>query len=88
MSIVKPQATEVKIAPKSEVETTLDGQMLTEKQDEAKKNQSVAVGNTDSYTLGVLLTNDSLVEIKQNKSVKLESVGAILSDGKKVVQTF
>lgn len=99
-SIVKPQATEVKVAPKSEVETTLDVQMpaekqegiilggivVSEKQEEAKKNQRVAVGNTYSYTLGVLLTNDPSVEIKQNKSVELESVGAILSDGKKVVQ--
>lgn len=44
------------------------------------------MGNTYSYTLGVLLTNDPSIEIKQNKSVELESVGAILSDGKKVVQ--
>lgn len=99
-SIVKAKEKEVKVPPKSEVETTLDIQMpqekqegiilggvaVSEKQEKVKKNQNVAVGNTYSYTLGILLTNDSSVEIQQNKSVELEDVGAILSDGKKVVQ--
>ncbi|MFP7291535.1 DUF916 and DUF3324 domain-containing protein [Enterococcus hirae] len=99
-TIVKPQETEVKVAPKSEVETTLDIQMppekqegiilggvvVSEKQEKTKKKETVAVGNTYSYTLGILLTNDPSVTIKQNKSVELESVGAILSDGRKVVQ--
>ncbi|HGF7952532.1 TPA: DUF916 and DUF3324 domain-containing protein [Enterococcus faecium] len=99
-SIVTPQENEVKVAPKSEVETTLDLQMpsekqegiilggvvVSEKQDENNNNKNVAVGNTYSYTLGVLLTNDKEVKMNQNKSVELEKVGAILSDGRKVVQ--
>ncbi|MDQ8322411.1 DUF916 and DUF3324 domain-containing protein [Enterococcus faecium] len=99
-SIVKPQENEVKVAPKSEVETTLDLQMpsekqegiilggvvVSEKQDKNNNNKNVAVGNTYSYTLGVLLTNDKEVKMNQNKSVELEKVGAILSDGRKVVQ--
>ncbi|HGF7575289.1 TPA: DUF916 and DUF3324 domain-containing protein [Enterococcus hirae] len=99
-SIVTPQENEVKIAPKSEVETTLNLQMpsnqqegiilggvvVSEKQDKTEKNQNLAVKNTYSYTLGVLLTNNNEVKINQNKSVELENVGPILSDGKKVVQ--
>ncbi|MEC5317303.1 DUF916 and DUF3324 domain-containing protein [Enterococcus casseliflavus] len=99
-SIVKAQEAEVKVPPKSEVETILEIQMpdekeegiilggvvVSEKQEKEKKEQNVAVGNTYSYTLGILLTNDSSVEIQQNKSVELEDVGAILSDGKKTIQ--
>ncbi|EHK9949837.1 DUF916 and DUF3324 domain-containing protein [Enterococcus faecium] len=99
-SIVTPQENEVKIAPKSEVETTLNLQMpskqqegiilggvvVSEKQDKNEKNQNVAVKNTYSYTLGVLLTNNKEIKINQNKSVELENVDPILSDGKKVVQ--
>ncbi|EGP5661820.1 DUF916 and DUF3324 domain-containing protein [Enterococcus faecium] len=99
-SIVIPQENEVTLAPKSEVETTLDlkmpsekqegiilgGVVVSEKQNETEKNKSVAVKNTYSYTLGVLLTNNNEVKINQNKSVELENVGPILSDGKKVVQ--
>ncbi|EOZ5804855.1 DUF916 and DUF3324 domain-containing protein [Enterococcus faecium] len=99
-SVVHAEKNEVKVAPKSEVETTLDIQMPTEKQegillggvvvsekqDEEKKDQSMAVGNIYSYTLGILLTNDKTTEINQNQSVELKKVGAILSYGKKVVQ--
>lgn len=99
-SIAKPKEKEITVAPNSERETTIDIQMpsekqtgiilggivVSEKQVEAKKEQGVAIGNTYSYTLGMLLTNDATTEINQNVDIKLENVGAILSNGKKVVQ--
>lgn len=99
-SIVTPKSQEVKVAPKSEAEATLNikmpkekqqgiilgGIVVSEKQDKDQNKENMAVGNTYSYTLGVLLTNEPSASIKQNKSVQLESVKAILSDGKKVVQ--
>lgn len=99
-SVVHAEENEVKVAPKSEVETTLDiempvekqegillgGVVVSEKQEEIKKDQSMAIGNIYSYTLGILLTNDKETKINQNLSVELKNVRAILSDGKKVVQ--
>ncbi|HHJ5066841.1 TPA: DUF916 and DUF3324 domain-containing protein [Enterococcus hirae] len=99
-SIVKPQKEEVTLAPKSEEIVTFDLKMPSEKQDgiilggivvseskdKSEKNENMAVGNTYSYTLGVLLTNDPNVKINQNISVELENVGAILSNGRKIVQ--
>lgn len=99
-TIVKPQENEIKVGPKSEVEAILDIQMpkekqegiilggvvVSEKQDETKQENNVSVENIYSYTLGILLTNNKEVKMNQNKSVELEKVEAVLSDGKKIVQ--
>jgi len=99
-SIVKPQVTEVKVAPKSETETKLDIQMpeekqegiilggvvVSEKSDETKKEKNASFGNAYRYTLGVVLTNDKEIQVNKNKEIELEKVGAILSDGRKIVQ--
>lgn len=99
-SIVIPEKKEVKLPPKSEVETTLDVQMpekkqegivlggvvVSEKLNDKKDNKNIALSNIYTYTIGIILTNDQHVEIYQNKSVELSKVEAKLSDGKKIVQ--
>ena len=98
--MVHPVEEEMKVPPKSEKVAELDVQMpseeleggtlggvvVSEKSSEKEKDQNVAVENTYSYTIGILLANDPNVKINQNKSVELEKVAAVLSDGKKVVQ--
>lgn len=99
-SMVHPVEEEMKVPPKSEKVAELDVQMpseeleggtlggvvVSEKSSEKEKDQNVAVENTYSYTIGILLANDPNVKINQNKSVELEKVAAVFSDGKKVVQ--
>lgn len=99
-SIISPKTQEVKVNPKSDAEATfnikmpkkkqkgiiLGGIVVSEKQNKTQNKQNMSIGSTYSYTLGVLLTNKPSEPIKQNISVQLESVKAILSDGKKVVQ--
>lgn len=99
-SVVKPLEKEVTLSPKSEKIAELEVQMpsekiegcilggvvVSEKKTNEEHNKSVALKNTYSYTIGILLTNESNVNINQNKSVELKKVEAVLSDGKKIVQ--
>ncbi|WP_337247719.1 DUF916 and DUF3324 domain-containing protein [Enterococcus hirae] len=99
-SIVNPEEKEVKLSPKSEVETALDvrmpekeqdgiilgGVVVSEKKNDKKDNESIALGNTYTYTIGIILTNDQHVKIYQNKSIELSKVEAKLFDGRKIVQ--
>ncbi|HGF7960121.1 TPA: DUF916 and DUF3324 domain-containing protein [Enterococcus faecium] len=99
-SIAKASESEVKVPAKSSVETAIDinmpsetmqgvvvgGIVVSEKQEEDKEKKELSLGNIYTYTLGLVLTNESKVEPKKNVSVELDSVGAILFDGKKIVQ--
>lgn len=99
-SIVKASESEVKVPAKSSVETAIDinmppekmqgvvvgGIVVSEKQEEEKEKKELSLGNIYTYTLGLVLTNESEVEPKKNISVELDGIGAILSDGKKIVQ--
>ncbi len=62
------------------------GIVVSEKQEKEKEQKDLSLGNIYTYTLGLVLTNESEVAPKKNVSVELDSVGAILFDGKKVVQ--
>lgn len=98
-SIVEASQKEVVVPKKGEVETTLKlkmptppmegvivgGVVVSEKIDE-KQKKNMAIGNTYSYTLGIVLSNDEKTPIKRNVSLELDSVGAKLFDGKKIVQ--
>ncbi|MBE9855627.1 DUF3324 domain-containing protein, partial [Enterococcus faecalis] len=53
---------------------------------DAKKQKELSVGNIYTYTIGLVLTNESIVEPKKNISVELDHVGAVLFDGRKIVQ--
>lgn len=99
-SILKPDQKEVTIPKNSTVETSLSinmpsnkqkgiivgGIVISEKQDRQDTNKELSIGNTYSYTLGVVLTNESLDTIYKNISVELESVKPVLFDGRKIVQ--
>lgn len=99
-SVAKASEDEVKVPAKSSVETVIDinmpsetmqgiivgGIVVSEKLEEDKEKKNLSLGNIYTYTLGLVLTNESKVEPKRNESVELESVGAILFDGKKIVQ--
>ncbi len=99
-SMAKVSKSEVKVPAKSSVETTIDIQMpeqilhgvtiggitVSDKLQEEKNKKGVSVGNIYMYTLGLVLTNETVVEPKKNISVELDSVGAVLFDGRKIVQ--
>lgn len=99
-SMAKASQSEVKVPAKSSVETTIDIKMpdqtlpgvtvggitVSDKQQENKSKKEVSIGNVYTYTLGLVLTNESVVEPKKNVSVELDRVGAILFNGKKIVQ--
>ena len=99
-SMAKASQKEVKVPGKSSVETTIDihmpdqtlpgvtigGITVSEKQQEKKEKKELSLGNIYTYTLGLVLTNESTIEPKKNVSVELDHVGAILFDGRKIVQ--
>lgn len=99
-SIAKVSQDEVKVPAKSSVETIINIQMpnqtlpgvivggilVSEKEEEKNKDEGLSLGNVYTYTLGLVLTNESKVEPKKNISVELDNVGAILFDGRKIVQ--
>ncbi|HGV8385867.1 TPA: DUF916 and DUF3324 domain-containing protein [Enterococcus faecium] len=99
-SIATVSQKEVTIPAKSTVETEINIQMpqenlpgiivggivVSEKQENEKEKKELSLGNIYTYTLGLVLTNESKVDPNKNVSVELEKVGAILSDGRKVVQ--
>ncbi|EMF0052909.1 MULTISPECIES: DUF916 and DUF3324 domain-containing protein [Enterococcus] len=98
--IVKANQSEVKVPANSTKETTLTvtmpkdrfegivlgGIVVSEKKDEEKSKQTVSVENTYSYTLGVVLTNETENQMKKYISVELEDVGPILYDGRRIIQ--
>ncbi|MDO7798984.1 DUF916 and DUF3324 domain-containing protein [Enterococcus avium] len=98
-SIVEASKKEVTVPKHSEMETTLKvnmptesfegvivgGVVVSEKNKETKK-ENMSIGNTYSYTLAIVLTNNENTPIKNNVSLELNSVGAILFDGKKIVE--
>ncbi|MFG5432801.1 DUF916 and DUF3324 domain-containing protein [Enterococcus faecalis] len=103
-SLLKPQEENVKVPAKSEVTTALNLKMPDNKQagiilggivvsdvtdkEEENESQKLSVGNTYSYTLGVVLTNDkdSMMGVEKDIDLKLENVEAEVVSGKKVVQ--
>lgn len=99
-SMAKATQKEVKVPAKSSVETAVDIQMpkqtlpgvtiggitVSEKQSEKKKQNELSIGNVYTYTIGLVVTNESVVEPKKNVSVALDHVGAVLFDGRKMVQ--
>lgn len=99
-SIAKASHKEVEVPAKSSVETAIDiympdetlpgviigGITVSEKQQENKENKELSVGNIYTYTLGLVLTNESIIEPKKNVSVELDNVRAVLFDGRKIVQ--
>ena len=99
-SMAKASQQEVKVPANSSVETAIDIQMpeqtlpgviiggitVSEKQDDTEEKKQLSVGNVYTYTIGLVLTNESTVEPKKNVSVELDHVGAVLFDGRKMVQ--
>lgn len=99
-SMAKASQSEVKVPAKSSVETTIEIKMpdqtlpgvtvggitVSDKQQESKSEKELSIGNIYTYTLGLVLTNESKVEPKKNVSVELDNVEAVLFDGKKIVQ--
>ncbi|PQC21320.1 cell surface protein [Enterococcus faecium] len=80
--------TEIKIKmPEEQFKGVIVGGInISEKQPEDQDTKKLTLSNTYSYTLGLVVTNENKIDINKNVSVELESVGAKLSDGKKVVQ--
>lgn len=98
-SIVTATKKEIVVPKRSEVETVLTLTMPTEKVEgvivggvvvsekkEEKESQSMAIKNTYSYTLAIVLTNDVQTPIKKNQSLELDTVEPLLFDGRKIVQ--
>ncbi|WP_242384887.1 DUF916 and DUF3324 domain-containing protein [Enterococcus faecalis] len=100
-SILKSQKEKIKVPAKSEVIATLDLKMPEKEQTgiilggivvsdvtEKEETSQLSVGNTYSYTLGVVLTNkkENTMSVNKNVDLKLEKVEAKLVSGKKVVQ--
>lgn len=99
-SMAKATQKEVKVPAKNSVETTVDIQMpnhklpgvivggivVSEKKEDKDEKSKLSLGNIYTYTLGLVLTNESKVDPKHNDSVELENVGAILVDGRKIIQ--
>jgi len=99
-SVVKASEEEVIVPKNSSIETSLminmpdkhfdgvivGGIVVSEKKEDQKQNNNLSVGNTYSYTIGVVLTNEDKINLKKNVSVELENVGPILFDGRKIVQ--
>ena len=87
-SIATPTQTEVKIKmPYKKLSgVVIGGIVVSEKQPESNIKEKIALRNTYSYTLGLVVTNESKIELNKNVSVELDKVGATLFDGKKVVQ--
>lgn len=98
-SIAQVTEQEVKVTKNSEVETTIKiampkapfegvivgGVVVSEKMEEsAEKN--LAINNTYSYTIAIVLTNNETTPIKNNVSLELDLIGTKLFDGKKVVR--
>lgn len=99
-SIAKVSQEEVKVPANSSIETAINIQMpeealpgviiggilVSEKEEEKEEEEGLALGNIYTYTLGLVLTNESKAEPKKNISVELDSVGAVLFDGRKIIQ--
>lgn len=80
--------TEIKIKmPEEKLSgVVVGGIVVSEKTSESSSTEKIALNNTYSYTLGLVVTNENKVELNKNVSVELDSVGATLFDGKKVIQ--
>lgn len=64
----------------------MGGIIVSEKNYKEKNKEKNSISNEYSYTIGVVVTNENKVNLFKNISVKLQSVIAELSAGKKVVQ--
>ncbi|MGG5304676.1 hypothetical protein IGK16_002297 [Enterococcus pernyi] len=90
--VTVPQAseveTEIKLTmPEEKISgVILGGIVVSEKPSENQKEEQISLENTYSYTLGLVLTNETKIELNKHLSVELESVQAKLADGKKVIE--
>lgn len=64
----------------------LGGVVVSEKEEKQEKHTGLSLGNTYSYTIGIVLTNDKKTLMNKNVSLKLQKVDVILFDGRKIVQ--
>lgn len=99
-SIARPSQKEVNVPAKSSVDTTImikmpkqtlpgiiaGGIVVSEKQEKEKEKKELSLRNIYTYTLGLVLTNESQVEPMKNVSVLLDKIGAVLFDGRKIIQ--
>ncbi|MBS6193765.1 DUF916 and DUF3324 domain-containing protein [Enterococcus hirae] len=98
--IVNPKKQEVTVPKNSAKEVTIEitmpqepkpgvlmgGVVVSEKKDTTNKSKTISIGNTYSYTLGVLLTNENNTTFNKNISVTLKNVQAKLLDGRKIIE--
>lgn len=89
--VVVPKHSEVETAltlimPTEKVEGVIVGGVVVSEKKEEKESQSMAINNTYSYTLAIVLTNDEKTPIKKNQSLELDTVEPLLFDGRKIVQ--
>ncbi|MBC9722302.1 MAG: DUF916 and DUF3324 domain-containing protein [Lactobacillus sp.] len=98
--VAYPNQQEVKIPKNSNKEVTINinmpkesnpgilmgGIVVSEKKEDDTKKKKMSIGNTYSYTLGILLTNENNIEFNKNISVQLTNVQAKLSDGRKIIE--
>ncbi|MDT2600973.1 DUF916 and DUF3324 domain-containing protein [Enterococcus hulanensis] len=99
-SVINPKQQEVTVSKNSIAEANIDismpkepqpgvlmgGIVVSEKKDNENESKTISIGNTYSYTLGVLLTNENDKIFNKNISVQLKNVEAKLSNGRKIIQ--
>ncbi|MDG4589182.1 DUF916 and DUF3324 domain-containing protein [Enterococcus faecium] len=99
-SILKPTQETVTVPAKKEVEATLNltmpsqkfegiilgGILVSDVTDTVTESKGMSIGNQYTYTLGVVLKNETQTDMYKNISVELESVEPKVFYGKKVVQ--
>lgn len=99
-SILSSKESRVTVPPESTVETTfsidmpiqkqkgviIGGIVVSEDKEQVNNQENLSLGNTYSYTMGVVLTNENKIEMNKNVSVELEKVEPKLYDGRKIVQ--
>ncbi|MGH1775945.1 DUF3324 domain-containing protein, partial [Enterococcus raffinosus] len=76
----------VKMPEKRQTGVIMGGIVVSEQKEDTQKTKRISVGNTFSYTLGVLLTNDNDKTYQKNISLDLTDVEAKLLDGRKIVE--
>ncbi|HGW6169571.1 TPA: DUF916 and DUF3324 domain-containing protein [Enterococcus faecalis] len=99
-SIAKVTQSEVVVPKQSEVESEIKiimpnnklsgviigGIIVSKVEDQNEQKKQNVLSNTYGYTLGLVLTNENSVDMEKNVSVKLDKVGPVLSNGKKIIQ--
>ncbi|MGM0172909.1 WxL protein host-binding domain-containing protein [Enterococcus sp. DIV0800] len=82
----KDVAINIKMPQESQPGVLMGGIVVSEKKNSDNKSKTISIGNTYSYTLGVVLTNENNTTFNKNISVQLKKVQAKLSDGKKIIE--